>query len=46
LRAKDWAEVEEIVMDRAASRLGAMQPQLPGVDAGADRLERKRETDS
>ncbi len=46
LRAKDWQEVEEIVMKRAASQLGAMQPQLPGVDAGADRLERNRETEA
>ena len=43
LRAASWPEVEEIVMDRAAAYLGAMQPQLPGVDAGADRLVRKRE---
>lgn len=45
LRASDWTAVEEIVMDRAATRLGAMQPQLPGVDAGADRLDRNREAD-
>ena len=45
LRARDWGEVEEIVMDRAANQLGAMQPQLPGVDPGADRIERHREGD-
>jgi 5'(3')-deoxyribonucleotidase len=43
LRAHGWAEVEEIVMDLAAERLGSMQPQLPGVDAGADRLDRRRD---
>lgn len=43
LRAHDWSEVEELVMDMAAGRLGSLQPQLPGVDAGADRLERRRD---
>ena len=46
LRAHDWDEVEEIVMHRAANQLGAMQPQLPGVAAGADRLERNREPEN
>ena len=45
-RAHSWSELEDMVMDLAAARLGAMQPQLPGVDAGADRLERRRETGS
>lgn len=39
-RARNWLEVEEIVMDVAASK-GAIQPQFPGIDAGADRLTRK-----
>lgn len=40
-RAADWAEVEEMVVD-FASRYAAVQPQLPGFDAGADRLERRQ----
>lgn len=43
LRARDWAEVEEIVMEMAADHLGVMQQQLPGVDAGADRLVRRKD---
>lgn len=39
LRATSWHEVEELVSDLAA-RTGARQPQLPGLDAGADRLNR------
>jgi len=39
LRAKDWSEVEELVSDLAA-QTAARQPQLPGFDAGADRLNR------
>lgn len=41
LRAHDWTEVEMIVMEHAA-RSYALQPQLPGVDSGADRLDRRR----
>lgn len=41
-RAHSWSELEEMVMNMAAGQLGAMQPQLPGVDAGADRLPRKQ----
>ncbi len=40
-RATNWLEVEEIVMDLAAQK-GAIQPQFPGIDAGADRLLRKK----
>ena len=40
-RASSWAEVEELVVD-FASRNSAVQTQLPGIDAGADRLVRKR----
>ena len=31
-----------MVLDRLAEHQGVAQPQLPGVDAGADRLERRR----
>ena len=44
-RAKDWSELEEMIMALAADRLGSMQPQLPGVDAGADRLDRHRDSE-
>ena len=45
LRAKTWPDVEEIVSE-LASRKGAVQPQLPGIDAGSDRLERRQASDS
>lgn len=41
LRAHTWTEVEEIVMELAAGKR-AVQPQLPGLDAGADRLDHRR----
>jgi 5'(3')-deoxyribonucleotidase len=40
LRAASWDEVEGIVTDLAADKLGAMPLQLPGIDAGAERLDR------
>jgi len=42
-RARDWAEVESIVVDLAADRLGQVEVQLPGIDAGADRLQARRD---
>ena len=44
-RAADWLELEDQVIELAAGRLGALQPQLPGVDAGATRLDRNRRSD-
>lgn len=41
-RAVGWRELEDMVMDLAADRLGSLQQQLPGVDAGATRLDRNR----
>lgn len=45
-RARNWDEVEEIVMALAALHHSAhdraIQPQLPGIDAGADRLMRRK----
>ncbi len=41
-RVSSWSELEEVVMELATDRLGATQSQLPGVDAGADRLDRRR----
>jgi len=44
-RAKTWAEVESIVVDLAADRLGHVAMPLPGIDAGADRLIHRRRPD-
>jgi 5'-nucleotidase len=41
-RAEDWAEVEAIVSDLVAAHVGRFQGQLPGIDPGADRIERHR----
>jgi 5'(3')-deoxyribonucleotidase len=41
-RAGSWDEVEAIVGDLAVDHLGEFQTQLPGIDAGADRLEARR----
>jgi 5'(3')-deoxyribonucleotidase len=41
-RAASWAEVEAIVGELATERLGRFEEQLPGIDAGADRLDRHR----
>lgn len=41
-RARDWREVEAIVTELAAARLGSVEVQLPGLDAGADRIDRNR----
>jgi 5'(3')-deoxyribonucleotidase len=41
-RAATWSEVEEIVEQLAAAKGKALQRQLPGFDAGADRIERRR----
>jgi 5'(3')-deoxyribonucleotidase len=40
-RADDWEEVEEIVLELASKRAW-LQPQLPGIDSGSDRLTRKK----
>jgi 5'-nucleotidase len=40
-RASTWEEVEALVIDRVAQVGLPLQPQLPGVDAGADRLTRR-----
>ncbi len=40
-RASTWEEVEAIVMELAAQK-AAVQPQFPGFDAGAERLDRRR----
>jgi 5'(3')-deoxyribonucleotidase len=45
LRATNWAEVEALVTDLAAAHSGALEIQLPGIDAGSDRLARPRPND-
>jgi 5'(3')-deoxyribonucleotidase len=40
-RACDWNEVEQLVVARVAELGVPLQPQLPGVDPGADRLTRR-----
>lgn len=42
LRATSWPEIEEIVAELAARRSGSFQVQLPGLDPGADRLDRRK----
>lgn len=41
-RATDWAEAEELIAELATGVLGSVQGQIPGIDAGADRLDRNR----
>ncbi|MEQ8717008.1 MAG: hypothetical protein RIE08_05300 [Acidimicrobiales bacterium] len=40
-RARNWAEVSEMVTELVAAHNGGVQTQLPGIDAGADRLDRR-----
>lgn len=42
LRARDWDDVERIVGDLATEHVGSFAIQLPGIDAGADRLPHRR----
>lgn len=42
LRASTWAEVEAIVADLVAADGGSYAEQLPGLDAGAERLDRHK----
>lgn len=42
-RASSWDEVEAVVADLVAERGGAFAEQLPGLDAGAHRLDRRRD---
>jgi 5'-nucleotidase len=41
-RARSWFDIEEIVTSLVADRTGRYELQLPGIDAGADRIERRR----
>ncbi len=42
LRADTWFDVEEIVTELVIDHVGRFEAQLPGVDSGADRLDRRR----
>lgn len=42
LRARDWGEVERIVADLVTERSGSFAEQFPGLDPGADRLDRRK----
>ena len=44
LRATTWTEVEAIVAELIAERGGAFASQFPGLDAGAERLDRRKNT--
>ena len=41
-RATNWVEVEQIVHQLVADQGQHVQPQIPGIDAGADRLQRRQ----
>ncbi len=45
-RAMNWLEVEAMVTELAADHLGVFESQLPGIDAGAERLTRRQNGDS
>lgn len=42
-RAADWSEVEALVADLVARHHGSYVAQFPGIEAGADRLDRRRD---
>ena len=41
-RAQTWVDVEEIVMELVTEHTGRFESQLPGFDAGSDRIDRRR----
>ena len=41
-RAQSWADVEEIVMRLVTEHTGRFESQLPGFDAGSDRIDKRR----
>lgn len=41
-RAQTWVDVEEIVMELVTEHTGRFESQLPGFDAGSDRLDKHR----
>jgi 5'(3')-deoxyribonucleotidase len=45
-RAYNWKEVEQFVLGEIALQRGGAEQQLPGLDAGADRIERRKSSPS
>ena len=41
-RAQTWVDVEEIVMELVTEHTGRYESQLPGFDAGSDRIDKRR----
>ena len=41
-RAASWSEAESVISDLVAETVGAYPATIPGIDAGADRLDRRR----
>ena len=41
LRASDWVQAEAVISDLVAESVGSYDAQMPGMDAGADRLDRR-----
>ena len=41
-RVTSWAEAEDVIHELLAEFGGSVQGQLPGIDAGAERLDRRR----
>jgi 5'(3')-deoxyribonucleotidase len=41
-RARNWEEAEALITQLVADAAGVFEPQLPGIDAGADRLTTRR----
>jgi len=41
-RANDWMQAEAIISDLVAEEVGSYASQMPGMDAGADRLDRRK----
>ena len=41
-RAYNWVEVEQYVLEQVALQRGGVAQQLPGLDAGTDRIERRK----
>jgi 5'(3')-deoxyribonucleotidase len=43
-RVADWSEAEVVIAELAAVHTGGFQDQFPGLDAGAERLDRRKST--
>jgi len=43
-RARDWSQAESLISDLVTGHAGRFQQQLPGIDAGSDRLTRRQDS--